>query len=735
MSKRFIVSNRLPISLEKKKHEIKVTPSVGGLATGMRSFYKEYDSLWIGWPGITDNRLNAKSKADIELKLEKEKCKPVFLSNNDISKYYEGFSNETIWPLFHYFTEYTNYDESEWEAYKRVNQKFFDVIKTELKEDDIIWIHDYHLFLLPELIRKEFEHISIGFFLHIPFPSYEVFRLLPWRDEIVKGILGADLIGFHTFDYQRHFNSSVRRLLGYEVVFNEIQFDNRQVKVDVFPMGIDYEKFRKAAYDSSQLSQKKSSFISKQIKGFYQRDKKNKIILSIDRLDYSKGIAHRLKAYENFLEKYKSYHGKVILIMVAVPSRTNVDNYIQLKKEIDELVGRINGRFGNFEWMPIWYMFRSLDFKQLIDLYKSSNVALVTPLRDGMNLIAKEFIACRTDQTGVLILSEMAGAAKEMGESLIVNPNNENELSDTIYEALNMSEADQKKRVSTMQHRLQRYNVDKWAHDFMDELMSFKKKREAIVSRRIGNELLTSIKQQYEKANKRIFFLDYDGTLVHFKKRPEDAKPDSTLINLLKQIKNDSKNELVIISGRDKDTLTEWLGNLKIKIIAEHGVWIKEPSEGWEMLETMHDEWKEHVRPILEVFVDRTPGSFLEEKNYSLVFHYRKAEAEFGKLRARELKDQLLSLTINMELEIMEGNKVLEVKNAGINKGKAAQKVLLNQNYDFIFGIGDDWTDEYLFDALPEEAITVKVGLQQTKAKYNVANPGRVRFILNEIIK
>jgi trehalose 6-phosphate synthase/phosphatase len=468
MSKTIIVSNRLPLSLQIENNNVLATPSVGGLATGLKSVHAEGNGIWIGWSGLTEEEIDSSLAPKVEKALENQKCRSVSLSQKELDGFYFGFSNRTLWPLFHYFTEYSEFNKEDWEMYKRVNRKFADLVIENIDIDDRVWVHDYQLLLVPQMVRESKPNVKIGFFLHIPFPSYEVFRIMPWREEILQGIMGADLIGFHTYEYERHFLSSVQRLLICELNFNHILYDTRNVKVDSFPMGIDYNKFHNAALEHAKKGGKTEVQLSidqhKKIKGDTQ------FILSIDRLDYTKGIAKRLLAFEYFLEKYPEYLGKVRLVMLAVPSRSNVPQYQDLRNEIDQLVGRINGKFSEVNWTPIWYFYRSMPFENLIDLYCSCNIALLTPVRDGMNLVAKEFIASRTDNSGVLILSEMTGASKELNEALIINPNNQEQIADAIKEALEMPLAKQIKGNQIMKDRVQRYNVERWAEEFLQNL-------------------------------------------------------------------------------------------------------------------------------------------------------------------------------------------------------------------------------------------------------------------------
>lgn len=734
MGKTIIISNRLPLQLNiTENNTIEVTPSVGGLATGLKSFHQEGDSVWIGWTGIAEEDIPEGLEGEVEAEVKKQRCVPVSLTSEEIEKFYYGFSNRTIWPLFHYFMEYTEFQPDHWEAYKQVNEKYAEAVVERLEDDDMVWVHDYQLLLLPEYIRRKKPKVTIGFFNHIPFPSSEVFRTLPWREEVLRGMLGADLIGFHTYDYERHFLRSVNRILRLDINFNSVNVGNRVVRSDSFPMGIDYKKFRKAAKEHKNQPRSENSDIQKKLDYHKYVTRNTKLILSIDRLDYTKGIANRIRAFGYFLEKYPEYQEKVRLIMLAVPSRTNVPQYQLLKKEVDELVGRINGKFATINWTPIWYFFRSMPFENLIDLYTSSNVALITPTRDGMNLVAKEYIATRTDKTGVLILSEMAGAAHELNEALIINPNNFEQIVDTIKMALEMPEEEQVRRNKLLQKRLKRYNVEKWAKDFMKSLENTKDSKKALKAIELTQNIKKDLFDKYSAAQRRILFLDYDGTLRKFVDKPEEAMPDPDLVQLISRLGGQKNTRVVLISGRDKETLGTWWKNVPIELIAEHGVWNRKVSKEWELTENLNNSWMTSVRPVLETYVDRTPGTFIEEKNFSLAWHYRKANPELGEVRANELSAVLKDMISNHGLSVLQGNKVLEIKNSGVNKGKAANKLLV-EKYDFIFAIGDDWTDEYLFTELPDQTVTVKVGMNKTEAKYYLDNVDEVRELLHQFV-
>lgn len=724
MPRILIVSNTLPIRITKRKGVLNYYPSPGGLATGLSPLYTSGNNRWIGWPGIAPS--DGAEREAITTELAKNNLYPVFLPQSDVEKYYEGFCNKTIWPLFHYFTQYAVYDPGHWAAYERVNHNFCEAVLKTAKPGDTIWVHDYHLFLLPRLIREKLPDVSIGFFLHIPFPSFEIFRLLPWREAILRGLLGADLIGFHTYDYVRHFLSAAQRLLGLEHTWGKLIQEDRIVKVDSFPLGIDYEKYSQASTEAP---------VKKEITRHLKKIGNRKIVLSIDRMDYTKGIVQRLESFHRFLEQHPEFMEKVTLILVAVPSRSRVETYKQLKHQVDEMVGRINGEHGTMGWIPVWYMYRSFPFTGISALYSISDVALVTPFRDGMNLIAKEFIANRQDGTGVLILSEMAGAANELGEAITINPNNTEEIARAIHNALIMPEEEQIRRNRSMQEKLRRYDVNRWVEDFLDKLHHTRELQRGFLTKHLNPAAKQELIKSYAQGHRRLIFLDYDGTLIPFARTPKEAVPDDDLLDILKRLGSVAENEVVLISGRDRETIDIWFGDLPLCLVAEHGAWIREADGAWKTIEPLTQDWKGEICPILESYVDRTPGSFIETKEFSLVWHYRQAHPGLAQLRARELMETLVYLTANLDLQILEGSKVIEVKNAGVTKGKAASHWLEGQNWDFLLAIGDDWTDEDLFKAMPEEAYTIKVGFVTSEAKHKVKSPHEVKLLLHHLIE
>lgn len=728
MTNLVLISNRLPVTVSKDENgQLQYQESIGGLATGLKHYHEQGESVWIGWPGISSDELSEEEKTTITETLNnKYNCQPVFLSESELEEYYLGFCNETIWPLFHYFTDKVEYSSTNRKTYKAVNQKFSEATMSFIKKDSLIWVHDYQLMLLPKMLRVEFPHHKIGFFLHIPFPSYEIFRLLNSREELLEGILGADLIGFHTYDYVRHFISSAQRLLKLDSNLNTLNYNSRTVKVDAFPMGVDYEYFAK---DRSIDNDNQNNFLE------FSNEELNEIqiITSVDRLDYTKGIPSKIKSLTLLLEQHPEYIGKIRFNLIVSPSRTTVDSYDYLRKEITELVSEVNGKYATGDWLPIWYYYRSFSQEELISLYKITDVMLVTPLRDGMNLVAKEYISSNVDDEGMLVISETAGAASECGEAVIVNPNDYQEVADGMQTALEMPLEEQHQRNNIMRQRMKRNNVTKWADSFIDSLETLQTQTQHTQNAEPLTNHLEKFYSDYDHSKQRIFFLDYDGTLVNIKKYPKLAKPDADLRHLLTALSDDQKNKIVIVSGRDATTLDSWLGDLNVSLVAEHGLVIKEDGKEWRQILSISNGWKKIVSPIMETYQDRMPGTSLEEKDNSLAFHYRNSDPYLLDYKLSELRAELSSITASENLTILNGRKVIEVKDNRVNKGVASNLFLQRKDYDFIFAAGDDTTDEDLFQELTEESYSVKVGTQQSSAQYTLNNPQTLRRVLSDL--
>lgn len=731
MSRLIIISNRLPFSIDQQGDKTVARQSSGGLVSAIKSFFENdsKNSNITGklWMGVADFPQNEWDTIASEISAMDFEVLPLFLDNKLYKDYYNGFANSVLWPLFHYFPSVVEYKTEFFEAYVQANREFAKRLLPVLRPDDTIWIHDYQLMLLPEMIREERPDISIGFFMHIPFPSYEIFRLMPreWKTSLLRGILGADLVGFHTHDYAQHFLKSVKMILGIDSYFHSLQYQNRLVRADLFPIGIDIKKFQQAAAEPETQAS-------------YNDIKKNfenkKILFSVDRLDYSKGLMDRLVAFDYFLEQNPGWQDKLVYIMNVVPSRDEINAYLERKRQIEEKIGTINGKYSSISWQPIIYRYNHLPFNDLLALYQAADVALVTPLRDGMNLVAKEYVASCTDQQGVLILSELAGAASELNEALLVNPTDIVEVANAIAKALDMPPEEQRSRLQIMQHRIAEYDVIRWVSDFLDQLENVKKQQLKQITKMLDEKVMAQVHLHYQVAKSRCLLLDYDGTLVPFTRKPEDAVPSKELKKLLSDLSSDSRNNVVIISGRDANTLEQWLGDLPVSMVAEHGASFKMKNEQWQQPVSIPNQWKEEIRPILQMFVTRCVGSFVEEKTNTIAWHYRNTDLELGFTRSRELINTLSELLQNTMLQVIDGNKVVEVRMSGFDKGVIALRMVNDSSPDFVLCMGDDTTDEDMFKALGERAYSIKVSNAPTAAQYMVFHQKRVLQVLEQLM-
>jgi len=723
-----IVSNRLPYKVEKNHGTVRLQQSSGGLVSGIRSYLGSMDKtgkdeasmpVWVGAPDISQKQFTSYFNDSTVMKDGEFVLHPVFLQQATKDKYYNGFCNQAIWPLFHYFPSFARFESSEYGHYILANNLFCDAIARVYRPGDVIWIHDYHLMLLPALLRKLFPDAAIGFFLHIPFPSFELFRMIPdrWRKELLNGLLGADLIGFHTHDYVQNFIHSVRQVLGYENTLRMIGASGRNVMADTFPISIDYKKFASAAQDHEIFAERNK--IRKNLQDI-------RMLLSVDRLDYAKGLVTRLEGFEAFLERNPHFREKVSYVMLIVPSRDIISRYKENKKEIEGLVSKINGRFGTISWTPVLYQYRSVDFTRLAGLYLAADVAVITPLRDGMNLVSKEFVASRSDRRGVLILSETAGSAAELGEALIVNPFDKHAISEAISVALAMPPEEQKRRMEVMQRRLQSYDVARWAEDFMKEMEYMREKQKLFRIKEMNEQSAEHVLTGYRQASRRLLLLDYDGTLVPLSKLPQYAVPGDELKKLLLALCHDPANTVVLISGRNREVLDEWFGEIPVSLVAEHGAFIK---SGGSWQQTVHSGsgWKENVLSVMEGFAQRCAGAFVERKSFSLAWHYRTADQELGFSRSRELLNLLMETSVHLDFQVIEGHKVIEARERGVDKGTASARWLEKETYDFVLAVGDDRTDEDMFRTVNAHGgITIRVGMTQSLAKYNFSRQAEV---------
>ena len=724
MSRLLIVANRLPITVSATEGGVEVQRSTGGLATGLMRPHENSDGLWIGWSGAPAD-LNPMQQAALDRELAAMRLVEVPLSADLVTRFYEGYSNGVLWPLFHYLLDQVPLQVSHWEGYVEANEAFADVVAAHYRPGDMIWVHDYQLFLLPGLLRERLPGARIGFFLHIPFPSEELFRTLPSRDRLLQGMLGADLVGFHTPAYLRHFATSLTDILGLVVEIDRVQLPGREVRLGVFPMGVDAAALAAMAADPAIDGEVHA------IRG----DGSVRILVGVDRLDYTKGIPRRLLAYERMLETHPDLRERVRLVQVAVPSRTNVGAYQDFRALVDGLVGRINGAFGTPRWVPVHYIFRGLPESDLVALYRAADVMLVTPLRDGMNLVAKEFVASRTDGDGVLVLSEFAGAAWELPEALLVNPYDLDGAAELYYRALTMPREERRARLAPLRTRVHTFDVHRWVATFLECLAEITP-AEPRLGAAGGTAARRALASRIAETDALLLLLDYDGTLVPFTPTPELARPDASLLGLLRALGSRPETEVHLVSGRPQDILEEWLGDLPIWLHAEHGFVSRDPAtRHWVAAGEFGGSWREPVLAMLREISQRTPGSLVEVKAAALAWHYRMADQETGARRANELRLHLNQLLSNQPVEILAGNRIVEIRPYGVHKGRIVPPLTPERlAATTIVAIGDDRTDEDLFGALPPEAITIKVGPGDTKARFRVDGVAAVRQLLQSLV-
>ena len=718
-----IVSNRLPVSVKKVDGKLEFYPSVGGLATGLSSYANKPGSKWIGWPGLPSDDLTEAEKREIARELRKHRCYPVHLTQEQLDDYYNGYSNSVLWPLFHDLEVNRGDTPKCWRAYTEVNQLFVDETLALSKPGSDIWVHDYQLLLVPNMLRLERPSDRIGFFLHIPFPGVKTLSTTKHARDLLRGVLGADLVGLHTTGYTDAFLENCRQHHLGIVEPKKVTLPHRVVRVTNFPISIDYAKFAKAV---------KQRAVRRERRKMAWKYRGQKVIVTVDRLDPTKGLVGRLEAYQKLLKTNPQLHKKVVMVMLAVPTRADIEEYKQLKEHVEKLVQKINTSFGTASWQPVEYMYESWPFERLAALYQRADVAFIAPVRDGMNLVAKEYIASRPKHDGVLILSETAGAAEELKDAVLVNPAQPATLVEGLSRALTMPRKELRRRTSHMQKHIQQFNIQKWADTFV-EALQLPVPVPAAGTRTIGKVIHQEIIASYHQASHRLLLIDYDGVLRRFVKDPDTAKPTERVLNILQQLSHDPHNDVALVSGRSKQDLEAWFGHLPLALAAEHGaLFRRKGGKNWHRTSTASRAWKKDVASLFDYYTSITPGAQTEQKEWAVVWHYRGASPYYAQKHLVALKRLLKPLMDTAGLAIHDGNKVLEVHASEINKGRVTQEWLIHDQ-DFILALGDDVTDEDMFATLPPEAYTIKVGRGVTAARFRVKDVSDVLSLLGRL--
>lgn len=677
-----------------------------------------FDLRWIGWSGNYPRSDEQKAKLAGQL-IEEFDCTPVFMSRQEVKDFYFGYSNSMLWPVLHYNTSDMRQRDTWWQAYQEINKRFRDAVMRDVRPGDCVWIHDYHLMLLPALLREVDPSLRIGFFLHTPFPSYETFRCIPRREELLRGVLGSDVVGFHTYGYMRHFRSAAIRLLSVDAEINSIRQETHVCNMGVYPIGIPAESFEK------ELNTPALEAECQRIKTTHQG---KRMVLNVERLDYSKGLRGRLEAIDRFLEHYPAKEN-INFLFIAIPSRGEVQAYQDLREEIEALVGRINGKHSSIHNTPIQFVHGSVSFTELCALYASADVMLVTPIIDGMNLVAKEYVACRRDNSGVLVLSEFAGAANELSTALIVNPYDVDGMTAALQQALDMPIEEQRDRIRPLRRLVAANNAQRWATRFLGDLCASVEPSGCSGSRAtVEAELVDG----FRTASSTACFLDYDGTLRSFERTPEAASPTDRIRQVINRLSSAPNIDLFLVSGRSRENLMEWFGEFSLTLIAEHGAVFREPqSKQWGALVDAVDlSWKPAILDIVREFALSTPGSAVEEKSTSIVWHYRKCDPEFGVWKAQELMAMLCDLASNLPVEVQQGHAIVEVTSNQFNKGQAVRYFTEDSTHDLVLCIGDDTTDENMFKCEDPRLYSVKVGQGPTAAMRRLSNTDAVLGVL-----
>jgi len=687
-----VVSNRLPITIVEDGDRIAVRRSAGGLVSALEPVLARRGGMWVGWPGVP-----IESAIELPEARSPYAIVPVPLNREEVRGFYDGFANATLWPLFHGFPTRARFDRAGWDAYSAANQRFADSAAAVADKAQLVWVHDYQLMLAPGMLREQLPSTRLAFFLHIPFPPFDLYRLLPWDRELLRGLLACDLIGFHSQAYARNFLDCVDRLLGLRVDRDEqlVEHGGRTVRVGAFPLGIDFDLYEARARAAPPADAPNA-----------------RLILGVDRLDYTKGIPERIRAFERLLELHPEHCERVVLLQIAVPSRTEVKEYRRLKREIDEMVGRVNGRFSTAQWSPIHYLHRATSDQQLVAFYRDAHVGLVTPLRDGMNLVAKEYVACQVGDPGVLVLSRFAGASETMREALLVNPYNIDGTAEALHRALTMDEAERRSRLAALRWRERRHNVYTWVDEFVRAAaaphIGIPPPRRADFEAWLGMRLT---------GFRLALFLDYDGTLTPIVDHPAQAHLAAGMRRALASCARRPDTDVAIISGRALDDLQQVVGVPDIVYAGNHGFEIVGPDlQPFQHPDLVHftDKLDKLAADLERLTVD---DAWVERKAATLTLHFRQVDAA----RRAPLLDRARAMIATAGFQPRDALCAIEARPPiGWDKGQAVLHIM-RQRYGpswselvRIIYLGDDQTDEDAFRVLAGLGVTFRVGTADT---------------------
>ncbi|KAJ4336102.1 threalose-6-phosphate phosphatase [Didymella glomerata] len=701
-------------------------------------------------------RIGREDRGRLEKQLERDhggKIVPVWLVDEvDDGKDEYILKDQSRWRTYAEHELYTilHYKQNEpadgraarksWADYYRMNKLFADRILELYSPGDIVMVHDYQLMLLPSLLRQRLPNIYIGFFLHVPFPSSEFYRCLSRRKEILEGVLGANMIGFQSFSYSRHFSSCCTRILGFDSSSAGVDAYGAHVAVDVFPIGINSISTKRQAFEAPEVEER-----IKLIREMYAG---KKLIVGRDRLDAVRGVVQKLQAFEMFLEKYPEWQEKVVLIQVTSPSAVVSDGgdntQEKMVNKISDLAAKINGTYGSLSFTPVRHFPQYLSSEEYFALLRIADVGLITSVRDGMNTTSMEYVVCQKDNHGPLILSEFSGTAGSLSGAIHINPWDLGGVADAINDALNMSIKERDDQHNQLYSHVVNNNVQSWTNNYLKRLLTnLSSFDQSFATPALDRAKILS---QYRHAKKRLFMFDYDGTLTPIVKDPAAAIPSDRVIRTLKTLAADKNNSVWIISGRDQAFLDEWMGHIpELGLSAEHGSFMRQPlSDEWVNLTEKEDmSWQQEVIDTFQKYTDKTQGSFIEQKKIALTWHYRKADPEFGAFQARECQKELeRTVAKKYDVEVMTGKANLEVRPRFVNKGEIAKRLVLEYGDappEFVLCLGDDFTDEDMFRSLRQSklpidhvfSVTVGASSKQTLASWHLVEPADVISVIS----
>ncbi|WP_350349588.1 bifunctional alpha,alpha-trehalose-phosphate synthase (UDP-forming)/trehalose-phosphatase [Agromyces sp. G08B096] len=713
-----VVSNRLPVDYrEGPGGETEWRSSPGGLVTALEPVMRAADGAWVGWAGVADREFDPFEHDGISII-------PVPLSADELEDYYEGFSNDTLWPLYHDVIAPPSFHREWWDAYVRVNRRFAEAAARAAAEGAVVWVQDYQLQLVPRMLRESRPDLVIGFFNHIPFPAYGIYSQLPWRRQVIDGLLGADVIGFQRAADAGNFSRAVRRLFGYTTRGTVIEVPEpdgevRRVVARHFPISIDAGGFEELARRPDIQAR------ARQIREELGNPKT--VMLGVDRLDYTKGIRHRLKAFGELLRDGRLNVEDVTLVQVASPSRERVETYRQLRDEIELMVGRLNGDYSTLGHQAIAYLHHGYPREEMVALYLAADIMLVTALRDGMNLVAKEYVACRFDNDGVLLLSEFTGASDELRQAVLVNPHDIEGLKDAMTEAVAMPQRERSRRMRALRKRVRDNDVANWSATFLKALTG-----SGQVTAGIPDSLQAAI-AHLAGAERLLVALDFDGTLAPLVDRPEDARATDRALEAIRRLAAIEDTRVAIVSGRALDSLGEVADPPTGTLLSgSHGVELKLDTGPIQIdLRDAELAKLDRLNEIVESVASGADGAWIERKPAGLALHTRRLSANDGVALQHDAKErveaELLGITVRT------GKAVLEFAVRSSDKGESLNRLRQHVGASVVLYIGDDVTDEDAFAALDGDDVGVKVGQGKSLAAHRVRSPEEVAELLERL--